>query len=857
MPIQDTGADTRRTPTVGTDTQPGDLTDVRVLVLDDEAEVRRYIQSALQSAGCIVETADDGHTGLQVLLKKDFEVLVVDIRMSEMDGLAFIEEAKKIWPWLGIVIITGYADENIYDQAQNLGVEHILEKPIQLSTLKSAILNERDRGISELDPVNRQPYTQVQYQLGLLRQLGEMAVEGESLIQALRNLTKGIGRLLPCSVVGLFDLSEEESYAILNIEEEVSNKSVEAIQSEMIKRYEALSGNKVDKTQLRVEIDPQKLVVDSGPDATQTITTVPILSEGKVHGLLTLASTKQNAYSRSEISFLYHAASHFSTALVALTQMKSLAARDALTGLYNRRQLMEELNYAWGFSERYSHPMSIAIIDIDHYKGINDTHGHLIGDDILREFSALLIQVARGSDILGRYGGDEFFIVLPQTNIQEALTFCTRLLHATRKAVFCSPNHNIGITLSIGLANTYSERPPETLEEFMDQADQALYASKNAGRNRSCVWSPHIAGGKIDPNATLAGEGESAIATPTPIHKGRLLVIDDEPAIGRLFDRMLTKESYLVETCETAHEAIEKIETSKERYDIVFIDINLSEESGLDFIDQMNVIDPAVIKIVISGEATADNAIASLRFGAYDFIEKPIERDSLTAIVERALEFRRLTLENRRYQMYLEDMVREKNKALMETMIQLKTSYQFTLEAMVKMLDAREHSTGLHSIRVQKLALIMARALNLNEEEIEMIGRGALLHDIGKIAIPDIILLKPGPLSDSEWGIMKTHAEVGYSVIKSNPDLQREAEIVFSHHERFDGGGYPRGLKGKAICLGARIFTIVDTYDAMRSERVYRKSISEKDVIIELKRCSGTHFDPDMVAGLSRLPAGI
>jgi diguanylate cyclase (GGDEF)-like protein/putative nucleotidyltransferase with HDIG domain len=843
MPIHDPGIP-RPAVAAGDSENDHSLKDVKILVLDDEVEIRRYIKSALQSTGCQVETADGGQTGLQILLKQDFEVLVVDIRMAEMNGLAFIEEAKKIWPWLGIVIITGYADEEIYGQARALGVEHILEKPIQLAALKKAILQELGRSREQLELVNRQPHSQVQYQLGLLRQLGEMAVEGESLVQALRNLTKGVGRLLPSSAVGLFDKTDDECYAILNVQEEISPDSVQMIMDEMIQRYEALSGNAVDREHLRTEVEPRNLVNPSATYSTKTITTVPILSEGSVQGLLTLASDQENAYSGSDISFLYHAASHFSTALVALTRMRGLAARDALTGLYNRRQLMEELSYAWGFTERYGHPMSIVIIDIDHYKIINDSYGHLVGDRILAEFSSLLTQLARTSDILGRYGGDEFFAVLPQTNIQEALTFCTRLLHATRKQVFCEGDHDIELRLSIGLANTYSEQPPENLEDFMEQADQALYASKNAGRNRCTVWRPALVASKSDAHVT---QPESLPVVPEPVYRANLLVVDDEPSVCRMMERILTKENFKVQTCNSAHQAIELIEVAKEHFDIVFIDLNLSEESGLDFIDQLKIVDPSVIKIVISGEATADNAIASLRFGAYDFIAKPIDRDSLSIIIDRALEYRRLSMENQRYQANLEGLVREKNKALVTTMEQLKTSYEFTLEAMVKMLDAREQSTGQHSVRVQALSLIMARELKLSEEEMHIIARGALLHDIGKISIPDAILLKPGPLSDSEWEVMKSHVEIGYSVIKSNPHLQKEADIVFSHHERFDGDGYPRGLKGKEICLGARIFAIVDAYDAMRSERVYRKSTPEKEVIAEIHRCSGTHFDPDIV----------
>lgn len=844
MPIQELHSDGAEGPETPSDADELQLQDVRVLVLDDEEPVRKYLKSALSRSGCTVETADDGRTGLQVLLKQDFDVLVVDIRMSRMNGLAFIQEAKKIWPWLGIIIMTGFADDEVYDGAQKLGVTTILQKPVQLPELRAGILEQYAQTREKIDPIQKEPFSRVQYHLGLLRQLGEMAVEGDSLIQALRNLTHGIARLLPCSAVGLFDMNEDQAVCIINVQESISPASIDSIKQEMKERYEALSGNTVDMDDLRLEINGQEDASEGAPDANETIATVPILAEGHVHGILTLASTQPDAYSSADISFLYHAASQFSTVLVALSRMKNMAAHDPLTGLYNRRQLGEEMRYAWGFAERYSHAISLVMIDIDHYKEINDQYGHLVGDEILKDFSDLLQSVARSSDILGRYGGDEFVAVLQQSSMQDSFTFCTRLLHAAREHVFCPGTHDIHITLSIGMANNYSEKAPAGLEELIDQADQALYMSKREGRNRISIWNSNV---ETDADAVSLPDRRKGDRLPETSSHTRMLVVDDDPSIGRLIQRMLDKQPFSIDVSHQAADAREKVQSAKSQYDVLMIDLNLSEESGFDILEEMHAIDPSVVNVVISGEATVDNAVASLRFGAYDFVEKPLTRENVQAVLDRAVEYRRLMQENRRYQLYLEDIVQEKSQTLMRTMQQLQRSYQFTLEAMVRMLDAREKTTGEHSLRVQRLASIISERMNLSDDQKEAIARGALLHDIGKIAIPDSILLKPGPLNDEEWDIMKTHAEIGYSVIRQNPDLAEVAEIVHSHHERFDGSGYPRGIQGETICLGARIFALVDAYDAMRSDRVYRKSISPDDTREEILRCKGTHFDPRIV----------
>ncbi|MBL7077855.1 MAG: HD domain-containing protein, partial [Kiritimatiellae bacterium] len=252
-------------------------------------------------------------------------------------------------------------------------------------------------------------------------------------------------------------------------------------------------------------------------------------------------------------------------------------------------------------------------------------------------------------------------------------------------------------------------------------------------------------------------------------------------------------------------------------------------------------------KIVMTGHATVDNAIQCLREGAYDFIQKPIERSQLLALISRAREYRDLKIENDRYQAHLEGMVRERSAKLAASLQDVQASYEFTLDALVRMLDAREEQTGKHSKRVRELAVALAQELGLTSEEQETVASGAFLHNIGKIAIPDNILLKPGPLTDEEWAIMKTHSQTGYDILRSSQFLQDTAQVVYQHHEHWDGSGYPQGLKEEDICMGARIFAVIDAYDAMRSERVYRKAIPHRDAVEEIVINAGKQFDPQVV----------
>ena len=207
----------------------------------------------------------------------------------------------------------------------------------------------------------------------------------------------------------------------------------------------------------------------------------------------------------------------------------------------------------------------------------------------------------------------------------------------------------------------------------------------------------------------------------------------------------------------------------------------------------------------------------------------------------------RLLLENQCYQTQLEDIVRQKSAALSRALNEIRQSYDFILDALAALLAVREHATAQHSARVAKLARILSQEMGLSERDVDDISRGALLHDIGKMAIPDAILMKPGRLTEEDWKVVKNHPKTGYDILKSSPFLQYASEIVYSHQEKFDGSGYPRGLRGEEICLGARIFAVVDAYDAMRMERSYSKILSAEKSVEEIKSKRGTQFDPAVV----------
>jgi len=328
-------------------------------------------------------------------------------------------------------------------------------------------------------------------------------------------------------------------------------------------------------------------------------------------------------------------------------------------------------------------------------------------------------------------------------------------------------------------------------------------------------------------------------------NRQRILIVDDEAGVRAVLQKHL--EHYGAE-CVTAQDALDALARLKSNdFDLIISDMMMPGMSGMDLLQRVQELNPETAFIMITGLKDIKTAVNSMRVGACDFITKPFELRAIRRAVDRALEKRHLLIENRRYREQLELQVREKTAELNDALREIEESYKITLEALVTALDAREHETQAHSQRVREYTLTLARVLGLSHDVMLHIGRGALLHDVGKIGVRDYILLKPGRLSAEEWAEMKQHPQIGHDILQGIKFLAPAAEIVLCHQERWDGRGYPRGLAGRDIPLGARIFSVADTLDAMTSDRPYRKALSFEAAYREIRACSGTQFDPDIV----------
>jgi len=505
-------------------------------------------------------------------------------------------------------------------------------------------------------------------------------------------------------------------------------------------------------------------------------------------------------------------------------RLRTLALEDHLTGIGNYRRFHDALDRALAGREGAGPVLSVVLFDLDGFKGVNDRHGHAEGDRVLRLVADALRAGARGADVACRLGGDEFALLLPDTARSGALSVAARIRAAVRAA-------RTDVDVSFGVAAWPEDAPGK--DELLVRADAALYAVKaqRGGRDRSLSSVPPQPGEEGSPEADV----ESALRGLLELARSHLGM--DVTVLGEFDD---------------GDEVLRGLSG-----DAAAFGLALGDRVPLDGTYCRRVVDGRLPNVV--ADAAHDPRVRDLPLtadagiGAYVGVPLRMPGGDLYGVLCCLGREAHHGLEDRdvRFLEVLAGIAGEQlERRRVERSAQRLGNQRTGVEALLSALEARDDYTGRHSETVVELAERVARRLGLPEPQVTEVGQVARLHDVGKIGVPDDVLRKRGPLDDDEWVVMRRHAEIGGEIVGTVPGLVHLAPAVRAEHERWDGSGYPDGLAGEDIPLASRITFACDAYDAMVSDRPYRRAMPPAAARAELEANAGSQFDPAVVRAL-------
>jgi ribonuclease P protein subunit RPR2 len=755
----------------------------------------------------IVGEAGDGSEAIALALEFEPDVVLMDVAMPVLDGIEATRRLHNVLPSARIVALAGS------DEVET--VEAMVEAGASAYWIKGGPLWELERAIAGAgEPL---------FRLGqaLARTRGEGV--GQLVAREVAELTHAL-----CAASYLS--TSETGLSLAGLAGAPARDRFASAPGVVVRAFREATSAEADAHELA---ELYRLGIPCG-DALA----VPLIGEGVRLGAL-LVAMPANVQFELDAAVVAAAADLAVRALVqerraALTFAE--ARRDALTGLLNRRAFEEHLDRLLDEQE-----VNLILLDVDNFKQVNDTYGHAAGDEVLSNVARVLLRSVRATEQAFRIGGDELAVVTVGA-VRGARRAGERVLRAARLQ---SRGPELLPTLSAGLAHAAAGTATKT--KLFARADAALYAAKAGGRDRLVVADERTQPRPIVPMPPqLPPPGPAAPARPL-----RLLVVDDDPGLLMLLRTTFEIIDIEIDEARSVDEA--EGELARRRPDVIVLDVAMPGGDGLSFCRALKA-DPdrRDIPVVILSGGEADWAAAH----ADAFLEKPFSPLDLLALVEQLAgglfegPFRLAADQRPEEQLllYARDLRRLLELERGQRQL-IKVAYEETIGAFADALAAKDFGTAEHSKRVVRYAKALTRQFDPRLLNSPGLDHGFLLHDIGKIGIPDSILLKREPLTSAERRVLRTHPVIGEQLMAHVPLLQGLGlSIIRSHHERWDGSGYPDMRIGAEIPVGGRIFAVADALDAMTTERPYRRALAWDKAAAEIVTQTGRQFDPDVVA---------
>jgi diguanylate cyclase (GGDEF)-like protein len=790
---------------------------IRLLICDDSAEARRMLRTIL--AGDreleIVGEASDGSEAIALAIDLQPDVILMDVEMPVLDGIEATRRIREHFPALRVVALAGSDDLDDVQRMLDAGANAYCVKGAPLWELERAIVGAGEPLVGLAHSLSRAP--------------GGI---GQLVSRELLDLTGAL-----CAAVYL--TSSEAGLSLAGLAGAPPRDRLAGAPGIVLRAFEQGVSARADAHELAE-------LYRVGVPCSEALA-LPLIADGTRLGALLVAMPASVQLELDE--HLVRNVADLAAASLAQERRLALtfaeARRDALTGLANRRAFDEHHDEQLAKASA-EHPVAVALFDVDRYKDSNDTGGHAAGDDVHATLARVLLRGVRANEFVARIGGDEFAVVVAGAT-EAGVRAGERILRAAR----LQRRGRSLPTLSGGVAHSNGA---ELKEELLARADAALYAAKDAGGDRI------LASSVLVPKKQRS-EAQVETPAPRPALPGprslRILLVDDDPGLLVLLRTTFEIIDIEVEEARSVAEAQNRIAAN--RPDVIVLDIAMPVVDGLSFCRSLKA-EPAtsdIPVIVLSGSGSHEEEAS--RAGAEAFLRKPFSPLDLLGIVEQLAgglfegPFTLMTDERPEEQLllYANDLRRLLELERGQRHL-LKKAYEETIGAFAQALEAKDFGTGAHSKRVVRYATELTRQLDPSLLDDPSLEYGFLLHDVGKIGIPDRILQKPSQLSKEERSVMRTHTQLGAQLLSEVPLLQGHGiGVIRSHHERWDGSGYPDLLGGTDIPIGGRIFAVADTLDAMTSDRPYREAYEWNVAVGEILLQRGRQFDPDVVEAFS------